>query len=271
LLKDFHPTSREHVMIRSVAVFALLCVMLVALPAAAGSSRQPVSFPSLDGLEITADLYAPYPDKATTVIVLFHQAEWSRGEYREIAPWLNSLGYNCLAIDQRSGREINDVPNETAGRAVAANKGTTYLDARKDLVAALQYARAELTTGHVIAWGSSYSAGLVLEIAGDQPGLVDGVLAFSPGEYFTRFGKSDDWVTRAVGGIKAPVFITSARSERDGWKPLYAGVKGVKASFVPNTKGNHGSRALWTRFDDSAVYRDAVKTFLTMYLDGVKE
>jgi len=150
----------------------------------------------------------------------------------------------------------------------AADKGTTYLDARKDLVAALKYAHAKLTKGPVIAWGSSYSAGLVLEIAGDHPDLVDGVLAFSPGEYFTRFGKSNDWVKKAVAGITAPVFITSARSERDGWQAIYKAIPGPKASFVPNTKGNHGSRALWAKFDDSAAYRAAVEQFMTMYLSG---
>ena len=45
------------------------------------------------------------------VLVLFHQAGWSRGEYREIAPKLNELGYICLAIDQRSGKGVNGVAN----------------------------------------------------------------------------------------------------------------------------------------------------------------
>ena len=37
-------------------------------------------------------------------IVMFHQAGWSRGEYREIAPKLVAKGYRVLAVDQRAGR-----------------------------------------------------------------------------------------------------------------------------------------------------------------------
>jgi len=265
------PYDREFEMTRYLAATVLSLLVFAAGAAAAGSSRQTVTFASLDGLEITADLYAPHPDKTTPFIVLFHQAGWSRGEYEEIAPWLNGLGFNCLAIDQRSGHEVNDVPNLTARRAEKAGKGTTYLDARKDMVAALKYARAHLARGRVIAWGSSYSAGLVLEIAGSQPGLMDGVLAFSPGEYFARFGRNGDWVARSARKITVPVFITSARSERDNWQPIYDAIKGPKASYVPNTKGNHGSRALWKKFDDSQGYRQAVSHFLQRFLTPDKE
>ncbi len=252
---------------RPLSILALVCALVFA---SAAFALQTITFPSLDGLEITADLYAPHRDKAAPVIVLFHQAGWSRGEYREIAPWLNRMGYNCLAVDQRSGHEVNDVPNATAARAEKAGKSTTYLDARKDMIAALKYAQKNLTTGRVIGWGSSYSAGLILEIAGRQPDLMDGVLAFSPGEYFARFGRSEDWVRSAVGNIEAPVFITSARSEKGNWQAIYDAIPGPKASYIPNTKGNHGSRALWKKFDDSAGYRDAVAEFLVRYLGGRK-
>ncbi len=249
---------------RKIVIAVILLVFFVA--GSPGMAAETITFPSLDGLEITADLYAPHVDKATPLIVLFHQAGWSRGEYKEIAPWLNTLGFNCLAVDQRSGHEVNNVVNATAARAKVAGKGTTYLDAQQDLVAALKYAHAHLATGKVIAWGSSYSAALVLVVTGEHPRLADGVLAFSPGEYFTKLGKSPDWVARTAARIKTPVFITSARSERDNWKPIYAAVITPKSSFVPNTKGNHGSRALWSKFEDSGVYRQAVALFLDRFL-----
>lgn len=249
---------------RSLAIALLFALILPAGQVLAGQFET-ITFPSLDGLEITADLYAPRADRATPLIVLFHQAGWSRGEYRELAPWLNQNGFNCLAIDQRSGHEVNDTPNATAARAKAAGKGTTYIDAQQDLVAALAYARANLATGPVIAWGSSYSAGLVLVVAGTQPELVDAVLSFSPGEYFSDLGRPDNWVTNTAAGIKAPVFVTSARSERENWQGIYAAIRSAKASFVPNTKGNHGSRALWAKFVDSAGYRQAVETFLKRF------
>lgn len=80
------------------------------------STKETISFPSKDGLEITADVYFT-GDKSKPWILLCHQARWSRGEYNEIAPKLNALGFNCLATDQRSGKEVNGVTNETAARA----------------------------------------------------------------------------------------------------------------------------------------------------------
>ena len=100
-----------------------------------------LSFESKDGLTITADLYMAHQSKDTPFIVLCHQAGWSRGEYREIAPKLNELGFNCLAIDQRSGGKINSVMNETAKAAQAASKGARFVDAEQDMVAAIEFAK----------------------------------------------------------------------------------------------------------------------------------
>jgi len=68
--------------------FVLLLVPLVVM----ASGSETVTFNSEDGLLMTADVYAPYKNGEAPVIVLFHQAGWSRGEYGEIAPWLNMLG-----------------------------------------------------------------------------------------------------------------------------------------------------------------------------------
>ncbi len=240
----------------------LLLVTAAAVPAFAGPAT--VTFPSTDGLTITADLYAPHEDSSTPFIVLFHQAGWSRGEYREIAPRLNELGFNCLAVDARSGEEVNGVVNESAQRARERSLGTTYLDALPDLEAALARVRTDYPKARVIAWGSSYSASLALCIAGEKPGLVDAVLAFAPGEYFGKEGKPDNWVQSAAAKITVPVFITSARKEKPNWSPIYAAIpEGKKSFYLPETDGNHGSRALWKQFDDSKGYWHAVAEFLS--------
>lgn len=151
-----------------------------------GAGKATITFPSKDGLVITADTYLIHEDKNTPLIVLFHQAGWSRGEYLEIAPKLNMLGFNCIAIDQRSGDSINGIDNETAIRAGQAQKNTRYIDALLDIEAALRFAKLQYDESKIVAWGSSYSAALVLQIAGGQPELVDGILAFAPGEYFYK-------------------------------------------------------------------------------------
>lgn len=223
-----------------------------------------VEFPSLDGLEITADLYAPHEDRRMPFIVLCHQAQWSRGEYREIAPKLNALGFNCLAIDQRSGGSVNGVDNETAKRAQEKQLGTNYVDARPDIVAALRHVRKEkLARGALIAWGSSYSSALVIQVVGSEKNIADGVISFAPGEYFTRFGKPNTWVQASAAKIKKPVFITSAKNEKPQWQNIFAAIPSkAKASFLPETDGNHGSRALWSQFSDSEAYWKALTEFL---------
>lgn len=222
-----------------------------------------VSFAAEDGLEITADVYRAYDDDQVPFVVLFHQAGWSRGEYREIAPRLNALGFNCMAVDQRSGGEVNGVVNQTARRAAAKKMGMTYLDALPDLRAALGYARTHYTKGKVIGWGSSYSSALVLWLAGEEPGLMDAVLSFAPGEYFARFGKTKTFVESAAKKISIPAFVTSAKDEASQWAAIYEAIPAQgKARYLPSTSGNHGSRALWSSFDDSPGYWGAVEGFL---------
>lgn len=77
--------------------------------------KDTINFEAKDGLIVTADLFAPHPNE-TPFIILFHQAQWSRGEYIEIAPKLNKMGFNCMAVDLRSGGNVNDITNETNQR-----------------------------------------------------------------------------------------------------------------------------------------------------------
>lgn len=243
------------ILTKSIPVIVLI-LLLVQLPA---DAKDTVTFESEDGLGVTADLYAPCPNSAP-FIILFHQAGWSRGEYIEIAPKLNGLDYNCLAVDLRSGGEINGIVNQTRRRAVNAGKGTDYLDAFADMKASVKYVESEYEDPEIIVWGSSYSASLVIKLAAEYPEMISGVLAFSPGEYFD---KSDTYIQDSAGNIKCPVFITSAADETERWKDIFLAVPSEnRDSFVPDNKGQHGSRALWSRFKESAEYWKVVKSFL---------
>ena len=222
-----------------------------------------ISIDSEDGIKIIADTYLINEDPKTPVIVLYHQAGWSRGEYIEIAPKLNQLGFNCIAVDLRSGESVNDVPNLTAQHALKANKQIRYIDALPDIISSLHYINTLFPDTNIIAWGSSYSAALVLHVAGEHPDLIDGALSFAPGEYFSKQGKSNSWIKDSTAKINIPVFITSARNEENNWSEIYAAITAEnKSSFLPETKGNHGSRALWEQFLDSEQYWQAVTTFL---------
>lgn len=241
--------------------YALLILLLSSLVGFA-QDVQTIQFPSKDGLELTADLYMPN-EKTAPLILLFHQARWSRGEYQEIAPKLTMLGFNCLAVDLRSGGEVNDVKNESFSRAQRQMKPTKYVNAYPDIDAAVEYALQYYAEGKLIIWGSSYSSALVLKYAGDNIENVDAVLSFSPGEYFGSQGQSKTWITESASKITQPVFITSAKGEKSSWSSIFAAIPSEqKVSFLPTTPGNHGSRALWSKFGDSVYYWNEVEKFL---------
>jgi dienelactone hydrolase len=252
----------------AVSRTALAALLAAAAPLAAQTPRT-ITFTSADSLPITADLYAPLPP-TSPFIVLFHQAEASRGEYREIAPKLVAMGFNCMAVDQRAGDSMNGVTNETAKRAQAARRPASMLDARQDLEASLRYAREHYAKGPLIAWGSSYSASLVLVVAGATKGLVDGAVAFSPGEYFPVSPGGPRLVRNAARAIKVPVFVTAARSE-DDWRPIYAALpRALRRSYVPERDGRHGSRALWKDAPGEEGYWQALRGFLNLHFPRSK-
>ncbi len=226
------------------------------------SAQKKIIFKASDGLEITADLYTPNPTDSP-FIILFHQAGWSRGEYLEIAPKLNKMGFNCIAIDQRSGGTVNEVINETHQRADKQKLGTKYVDAEVDINSAIDYVKKEYTKAKkIIIWGSSYSSALVLKIGGDRND-VDAILSFAPGEYFDDMGKPADYVTQSAKNIMVPVFITSMKSEKPNWWSIYEVIPSIgKDYFVPKTDGQHGSRALWEKFPEHKNYWKAVEAFL---------
>jgi len=217
------------------------------------------SFPSTDGLPVTADIYLT-EDPDAPWIILFHQAGYSRGEYRPIAPRLNKMGFNCMAVDQRSGKAINDVVNKTHNEAVQWNLKTKYPDAFPDLEASLLYVKNNFKPTKTIIWGSSYSAALVFILASKHKSDVAALAAFSPGEYFSFEGKK---IADFAKEVDCPVFITSASSEHKSWKGIYDELASKnKTGFLPESKGLHGSKALWENKKGNEEYWKALTVFL---------
>lgn len=218
-----------------------------------------IVYPSLDSLSITADVYMTENEDAP-LIILFHQARFSRGEYLEIAPKLNALGFNCLAVDQRSGGKVNQLINETHQRAVADGKKTGYVDAWPDLVATVQFANDILKVNQLIIWGSSYSSALVFPLTAKHKDLIDGILSFSPGNYFEMDGKT---ISDYAKEVDCPVFITSCKSEEEEWQPIYNNLKPTSTFYyLPEDEGFHGSKALWDENEGHELYWKAVEDFL---------
>ena len=231
---------------------SLLLSFAVLLLCFSVANAETIHFQASDGVKVTADFNTPN-DSFSTIIVLYHMAGSSRGEYVEIADRLNRLGYATLAVDQRSGGEFNGVRNETVS---SAGGSTNYIDAIPDMLAASNWAHQKSGARNVGVLGSSYSAGLVLVLSAQDPAFADAVMSFSPGEYFG----SSDYVAKELGNISVPVLLTSARAEVGQWQAFETSIKSPIDGFVPTGAGRHGASALTSA--DRAEYWSALEGFL---------
>jgi dienelactone hydrolase len=232
-----------------------LLVIILYLIVMETQAQKTITFKSLDGLIITADFYES--KNTDPYLVLFHQARFSRGEYKETADRFVKLGYNCLAVDLRSGNEVNFVKNKTAEAAREKGLSTEFTDAKQDMQSAIEYAYS-LSRKPVIVFGSSYSASLSLLLANNNP-AISAVIVFSPGEYFGK----DNLVRDTIKGMSIPVFAASSASEYPYMKELLSKIDQNNLTlFCPSKgKGEHGSKALWEKCPENKEYWLALMMF----------
>lgn len=200
-----------------------------------------VTFSAADGLEVSADLYET-DIESHRYMILFHQAEYSRGEFQQIATRLIKLGFNCLAVDLRYGNEINFIHNETAMRARQGNFEVSMLAAKRDMEAAISYVKSLQDSVSIFLLGSSFSASLALIMANERTDIT-AVMAFSPGEFFGEKYQ----VEERLRGLSIPVFVGCPRSEYFYVTQLVSGVTSRnKIVFRPESSdGLHGAKTLW--------------------------
>jgi pimeloyl-ACP methyl ester carboxylesterase len=148
-------------------------------------SQEAVYFFSADSNRIRADLYRK--DNTNPYIILCPQEGSDRNEYREIAPRLLHLNYNCLAINLRHDGK--------------------RMDAIKDIQAAIRFLKP-LSNKPVILWGCSVSASLCILAAINNP-RVKGVIALNPGEYLLP-GKS---IKAEAALIHVPILVFATSEE----------------------------------------------------------
>lgn len=233
-------------------------IILAALAGLHPALAEPVTLTTADSVAVFGEYYGT-GDKSRPLILLFHMAESNRGEYETIAPRLNALGFNALAIDQRAGGRLWGRDNATVRKL---GRSTGFTEALPDIEAAIAYAKSSGHSGKLILMGSSYSASLVFAAAAKHPDEVAAVLSFSPGEYFgPRLN-----VGAAAARLHVPVFVTSAddAGEIGAARAIIAGVKGPKTQFIPKA-GNHGASTLREDRNRAGAAENwrAVEAFLT--------
>ncbi len=147
-----------------------------ALPAFADT----VTTTTSDGVTLYGDTWYGDLDEATPLVLLFHQGGGNaRGEYPEIAAWLNANGFRAIAWDLRSGGDRFESTNRTVD-GLNADVSTDYCDGYPDVEAALDYVVDGDLAETIVVWGSSYSGALVFQLAAKRRRDVSAVIAFSP-------------------------------------------------------------------------------------------
>ncbi|NNF02609.1 MAG: hypothetical protein HKN22_07975 [Bacteroidia bacterium] len=216
-----------------------------------------ITFVNPDGVKISADLYLA--SASSDFIILLHQDRSSRGEYREIAKQLLIMGYNCLAVDLRSGESSNDVKNLTMAEALKKGKTTRLLDSKSDIETAISYVFQNYDNKPILL-GSKFSASLAMMVGKDNKN-VKAVVAFSPGEYF----KSEKVnFVESVKGLDKPTFIAGSASETSSIEVYSEYVlNDNKMLFIPNDEeGAKGSQALLLEVPSQNKYWAALEEFL---------
>lgn len=202
-----------------------------------------VKFETPDAVTLYADLYWQKEDHSGPMILLFHQAGASaRGEYGSILPRLLDHGFSVLALDQRSGDGRFSGENRTVqGLPKDADYG--YCDAYPDLEAALEYAKSVHSKGSLFAWGSSYSAGLVIRLAAEHPEGLAGILAFSPAAGGAMGKCSPEHFQKRV---KVPVLALRPASEmkHEGTRKQFEAFRKLGFETHISPHGVHGSSML---------------------------
>lgn len=212
-----------------------------------------------DDLKLTGDLYRS-DDKAAPVLLLFHQARSSRGEYRRIAPRLVAQGYNVLAIDQRSGDKWLGVVNKTAERASDLDLADAYVDAKPDLVRALTWARELGFTGRLGIVGSSYSSSLALILGAENEG-ISAVVSFSPANRLPP----GDTVVEAAKKLKVATLVVCPPKEEQRAKEVFEPISAEDKQLYVQPEGVHGASTLYRSKTFPEAWR-VLFTFLDKHL-----
>jgi dienelactone hydrolase len=210
------------------------CLILLCLPALA-LAGEPLTLHAADGVTVYGTLGRAQPH-GRSIVLLFHQAHANQHEYDSVVPALQKLGFDTLAIDQRSGGDLFGGHNETVAKLGAS---ADYLAALPDLEAALAWARAQ-HYARIVAVGSSYSSSLVIMLAAKHPQGLSAIASFSPGEYFD----DKNLIKHAAAKVIVPFYITTDPDEAGDVAEVLRDAHGANIVHYQPKVGVHGASTL---------------------------
>ncbi len=244
---------------RRLCLFAAALILVSCSPPQQKAKKpdgfKEITFETADQRTVYADFYPALEPNSEKVILMFHQANSNAGEYEGPALTAITLGYNCIALDQRAGGEMWGRTNRTT------TKGGTgeYMDAYKDMEAALDYCHTHNYTT-ILVWGSSYSASLAFKLA-TEDSTIKAVIAFSPGEYLEDPHIVKSWAQKTT----VPTFFACTEGELgDGRQDLFNALHTDKKVLACFNGGVHGTSTLLPEKSEAAgKYMEQLKLFIT--------
>ena len=245
----------------------LLLIQLATMVATAQPQRPPakqVTLRTEDGITLYADIYLSPKGKRAPLIMLFHQGDGdARGEYGPLAPRLSEQGYNVIATDLRSGGSLFGSTNRTVD--LLRGREFSYCEAYEDLKATLRYIKKEGFRGKHLAWGSSYSAALVIRLGVEYSNDLAGILAFSPasGEPMEHC-KPEPYISKLK--IPALALRPVAEMERDSVREQFSLFQKFGHQTYVADRGAHGSSML-----NPARVKGSVEENWKKVLDFIKQ
>lgn len=214
---------------------AMLFLGACAAVFSAASPVETVRFAAADGATVVADVHPAAAGKAAPVVLLFHQMEGNAAEYAPIVPRLAEAGFTCIVPDLRGGGDRFGEKSRNPGTK-GADLRVGFHEGYADMSATAKWARENGYTGKTVAWGSSYSAGMVFQLAKENPHIA-AVLSFSP--------PPAEFVPNLVTeGLEIPVLVTNPPSEVERKKALVGSLRFPKLTVLAQEKGTHGSSTL---------------------------
>ena len=214
-----------------------LIALLFALPLwPALAIAQSVTLQAAGHVDVHGTLTPAKAHAGKAIALLFHQAHGNRHEYDAVVSSLTALGYDTLAIDQRSGGDLFGGTNQTV---TGQGKSGDYIDALPDLQAALGWARTQ-SYRTIVAVGSSYSSALVIVLAAKHPAGLSAIASFSPGEYFD----DKNLIKNAAAKVGVPFYITTDPQEASSVAEVLSKAHGANIEHYKPAAGVHGASTL---------------------------
>lgn len=211
-----------------------------------------VEFKTPDNRIVVGNLYDIGVNKP--VILLGHQAGTNKYEYADIAPKLNAMGFNALAIDLTGGGVFAAHNNETLDRGTDVSTDRRLIQRRtgQEMNAAVDYLHKKYNQ-KVIVWGSSLSANFAILVAARNENAKAAI----------SFSGLAEALSGVLSKLDKPVFMTSSKEEIPRMKELLKeNLRNNITHFIPQTEGDHGSKVLWNGQPYAEEYWVAVKSFL---------